>query len=176
MTNVTEPSMRMRPMGPADHPFVLDLNARFVDVLSPLDEPRLVELAGLAAHCDIVELDGVRAGWVLTFDAAAGYDGSYFAWYAERFGGDFCYLDRIVIDTPYARRGLAAFAYDRVEEYAAPYGRLALEVNVLPPNEPSLAFHRKRGYEVVGEVGDDTKRVAMLVKELPAQSTGGSAQ
>jgi predicted GNAT superfamily acetyltransferase len=60
--------------------------------------------------------------------------------------------------------------YDAVEARATgTTGRLALEVNAVPPNGPSLAFHRARGFREVGlrhEPGG--KQVAMMVKELQA--------
>jgi predicted GNAT superfamily acetyltransferase len=69
------------------------------------------------------------------------------------------------VDPAQRRRGVAAAVYAEVEELAASYGRMALEVNIDPPNEPSLAFHRRRGYVEVGRLGDPGHEVVML--ELP---------
>ena len=44
--------------------------------------------------------------------------------------------------------------------------RLACEVNLEPPNEPSMRFHERHGFARVGEQPVDGKIVAMLVKEL----------
>ena len=64
-------------------------------------------------------------------------------------------------------RGLGTQVYDALETRAAPYGRLALEVNTDPPNEVSLAFHTSRGFEVVGDLRDEAGHArAMMVKEL----------
>ena len=45
---------------------------------------------------------------------------------------------------------------------------LTCEVNLRPPNLESLAFHRKLGFEPVGEqeTGGGAKRVCLLVKSL----------
>ena len=59
-----------------------------------------------------------------------------------------------------------AAAYDELELAATPYRRMVLEVNSEPANEPSLAFHRARGYVDVGTRGDPGHRVAMLSREL----------
>ena len=48
-------------------------------------------------------------------------------------------------------RGLGSQVYDALEARAAEFGRLALEVNIDPPNDASLAFHAGRGFEPVGE-------------------------
>ncbi len=83
---------------------------------------------------------------MLTFASGSAYDGENFAWFGERYR-DFRYLDRIVIHADFRRRGLGTRVYDELEDGPA---MLALEVNLDPPNEPSLAFHRSRGYEEVG--------------------------
>ena len=109
---------------------------------------------------------GVLAGFVLTFGPGSDYDSENYRWFAEQYGSGFLYLDRIVVDDRFRRRGLASRVYDRVEARAAASGLLALEVNVDPPNEPSLAFHRARGFVEVGTMGPQGHRVSLMVKEL----------
>jgi len=156
----------LRPITDADHDYVLHLNERHVDLLSPMDADRLGYLVDHAHRADVLEVGGERAGFVFTFAPDAGYDGTNFAWFGERFGSDFYYLDRVVVDDAFRRRGLGAAAYDELERTAAPYRRMVLEVNSEPPNVPSLAFHQARGYVDVGTRGDPGHRVAMLSREL----------
>ena len=158
--------MRLRPITADDHPFVLDLNERNVDLLAPMDEQRLGYLLERADRGDVIEVDGDRAGFVLTFGPGTDYDGLNYAWFTDRYGSDFYYLDRVVIDDRFRRRGLGAAAYDELERAAVPHSRMVLEVNSEPPNEPSLAFHRGRGYVDVGTRGEPGHRVAMLALEL----------
>ena len=40
----------------------------------------------------------------------------------------------------------------------------ALEVNLDPPNEASLAFHRARGYSEVGQLGPTGHTVSLMVR------------
>lgn len=159
-------SLTLRPIEPADHAAVLDLNERNVELLAPMDEHRLGQLLGWADRADVVDLAGEVAGFVLTFAPGTAYDSEYYEWFGNRFGVDFYYLDRIVLDDRFRRRGLGGFVYDEIEHVAAAYSRLTLEVNSLPPNLPSLAFHRRRGYHDVGEIGDHLKRVTLMAKEL----------
>jgi predicted GNAT superfamily acetyltransferase len=156
--------MHLRPIEPADHPWVLEVNERHVDLLSPLDDDRLSYLLARTDRGDLIEVDGVRAGFVLTFAPEAGYDGANYAWFTERFGGDFYYLDRVVFAERFRRRGLGGFAYDELERVAAKYGRMTLEVNLVPRNDASLAFHARRGYDEVGRLGDQRYQVSMLEK------------
>ena len=155
----------LRPLDDADIPHVLDLNARNVVMLAPMDEARLHELREQADLFHVVEVDGGFAGFVVTFGPGTAYDSDNYRWFTERHER-FYYLDRIVLHEDYRRRGLGGFVYDEVERVAAPYGRLALEVNLVPRNDPSLAFHDARGYVEVGRVGDEGHLVSMREKPL----------
>ena len=156
----------LRPMTERDFDDVLRLNADHVELLSPLDLARLQLLLGWAARGDVITCDGGVAGFVLVFGPGTDYDSANYRWFTERFGADFLYLDRIVIDDRFRRRGLASAVYDKVEAQAAAVGRLVLEVNLEPPNEASLAFHRGRGYVDVGTLGEDGHRVVLMAKEV----------
>ncbi len=157
---------RLRDIEPRDHATVLDLNERNVEALAPMDEDRLAELLGLVDRGDVIDVDGAVAGFVFTFGPEATYDSPNFLAFRSRFGRAFYYLDRIVIADPFRRQGLASVVYAEMERLAAPYGRLALEVNAVPPNVVSLAFHRSRGYQEVGRLGGATAQVALMTKEL----------
>jgi uncharacterized protein len=151
----------LRPLADADIASVLDLNLRNVQLLAPMDEQRLRELQSLADRCHVVEVGGAFAGFVITFGPGTSYDSENYSWFAERHD-DFYYLDRIVLDAAFRRQGLGAFVYDELEEVAATHGRMALEAWV--DNEPSLAFHRARGYVEVGQLGDQEHRVVLMEK------------
>ncbi len=157
------PTPRLRAITDDDVVAVLDLNHRHVELLSPLDAPRLLQLRGWAQRADVIDLDGEVAGFVVTFAPGSDYDSDNYRWFAQRYD-DFSYLDRVVVDAPFRRRGLARFVYDQLEARAG--ARMLLEVNVDPPNEPSLAFHRGRGYVEVGRAGDPGHVVALMAKEL----------
>ena len=107
---------------------------------------------------------GAFAGFVITFASGSAYGGENFAWFAERHP-DFCYLDRIVLLEQFHRRGLGTFVYDQLEGAC---GRpvFALEVNLDQPKEPSLAFHRARGYVEVGQRISGGHLVSLMTKDL----------
>jgi predicted GNAT superfamily acetyltransferase len=155
---------RLRPIHPHEHATVVALNDRYVELTAPMDEARLAELVAEAEHADVIEVDGQFAGFVLTFAAGAAYDGTHFSWFAQRYD-DYCYLDRIVIHEDFQRRGLGTFAYDALEgSCGKPV--FALEVNIDPPNEPSLAFHRARGFTEVAQSDASGHLVSLMVKRL----------
>jgi uncharacterized protein len=155
----------LRPLRDTDVADVLTLNERNVANLAPMDEQRLHELRGLADRFDVLDVDGAFAGFVVTFGPGTAYDSENYRWFDAR-QRQFYYLDRIVLHEDFRRRGLGGFVYDEMERVAAPYQRLDLEVNVEPPNEPSLAFHGSRGYVEVGRLGTDGHVVALMEKRL----------
>jgi predicted GNAT superfamily acetyltransferase len=142
------------------------LNERNVVKLAPMDEARLHELRALADRFDVLDVDGAFAGFVITFTPGAPYDSELYGWFAERYAEDFYYLDRIVLHESVRRQGLGTFVYDEIERVAARHGRLALEVNLVPRNDASLAFHAARGYVEVGTLGDHAHLVALMEKAL----------
>lgn len=162
---------RTRPMVPDDHVEVLALNADFVELLSPIDEERLQRLVAWSDRALVVELDGGFAGFVLTFATGSAYDGENFAWFGARYD-DLHYLDRIVLAPHTRRQGVASAVYDELERDC---GRpvLCLEVNLEPPNEASLAFHRGRGYVEVGQRESGGHLVSMMAKALAPDLSAG---
>jgi len=159
-------TVSLRPIEAGDHSAVLALNEAHVSLLSPLSPSRLVALLAWSDRGDVILVDGVVAGFVLTFAAGSAYDGMHFAEFTRRYGDDFYYLDRVVVSDEFRRRGVARQVYDELESVAAAYSRMTLEVNVEPPNEPSLAFHRSRGYAGVAELGEAGHRVLLMTKPL----------
>ena len=159
--------MVLRPLEERDVADVLALNEAEVFWLAPMDQTRLWEIHALADQFLVVELDEAFAGFVVTVAPGAAYDSENYRWFTDRYGEGFSYLDRVALTAATRRRGVGSQVYDRVEEAARRYGRLALEVRQEPPNEPSLAFHSSRGFEPVGVLGEPGHRNTLMVKELP---------
>lgn len=156
----------LRPITPVDHDAVLAWNAAHVELLSPLDADRLTKLLGWCDLGAVITHDGHDVGFVLTFAAGSAYDSANFAWFTRRYDA-FYYLDRIVVEPSLRRSGIASRVYDEVEERAREVGPvMCLEVNLDPPNEPSLEFHRRRGYVEVGQDDATGHVVGLMVKEL----------
>ncbi len=113
----------------------------------------------------------VIAGFTFVLPPGADYGSLNYAWFGERYD-EFIYLDRVAIAPEFQRHGIGRLIYEEVQRRGAeerPTARvLALEVNLEPRNEVSLAFHTALGFVEVGQrEGDDNKVVSMLIKPLP---------
>jgi predicted GNAT superfamily acetyltransferase len=129
-----------------------------------MDEDRLRLRETWADRFEVHDHQLAFAGLVFNFAPGTPYDSENYRWFAERHTSGFYYLDRIVLHESVRRQGLGTFVYDEIERVAARHGRLALEVNLVPRNDASLAFHAARGYVEVGTLGDQTHLVALMEK------------
>ena len=159
-------TVRLRPVRDADLRAVRVLNETHVPMVAPADEERIAYLRDLADRFDVIEVDGSVAGLVVTVQPGSAYDSANYRWFSERLGSDFYYLDRVVVDASVRRRGVAGRVYDELEDVAAGYGQMALEVNLVPRNDGSLAFHAQRGYVEIGQLGDHDHLVSLMTKQL----------
>lgn len=158
--------MRLRPYDPGDADAVLALNQSNLDAVAELDAERLDWLVGMADNCLVADDDGMLAGFTIVFTPGTAYDSINYAWFGQRYD-DFAYLDRVVVAPAYRRVGIGSLMYDAAEERARSRDRMTLEIYVEPPNEPSIAFHARRGYAEVGRLPQGNGKLsAMLVKEL----------
>src|SRR5450631_2361601 len=157
--------MRIRDLTAADRPRVLELNAESVEVLGELDDQRLEWILALARRSLVAELEEENVGFAITIAPGTDYDSKNYRWFCEHYER-FLYLDRIAIAAAHRRAGVGGALYDAMEATAASCGRMVCEVNVDPPNEVSLAFHRARSYVEVGRLAHATRTVVLLGKEL----------
>jgi hypothetical protein len=135
----------------ADYPAILELNDRYVELLSPLDAARLARLDAQAAYHRVVEDDGRVTAFLLAFREAADYDSPNYLWFAQRYPR-FLYVDRVVVDGTVQGRGLGALLYRDLFVFAAAHGidTIACEYYSKPPNEASRRFHAAFGFREVG--------------------------
>jgi uncharacterized protein len=160
--------VRSRDATPQDWPRLLELNAASVAELSPLDEQRLRYILALADRCLVVDSDGEVVGFAIAVAPATDYDSANYRWFSAHYER-FLYLDRIAVAGDARRRGVGACLYDAMEAHAMPFERMVCDVNIMPRNEASLAFHAARGYREVGQLAHGpAKTVALLAKELAA--------
>lgn len=160
--------MSFREIVAADLARVLELNNAAVPAVSSLTADELARLVEMAAVTVVADVDGEVAGFAVGFEPGALYQSENYRYFADRLD-DFHYLDRIVVDPAYFRRGIGSGLYDEIERRAAA-PVLVCEVNVRPRNDGSLAFHEVRGFRQVDTQDTDggKKTVALLRKELRA--------
>ena len=156
---------RICALSPADLGWVLPLNKTHESELSPLSMARLGELVDAAFYAAGAD----AAAFLLAFDETGHYDSPNFLWFRARFER-FVYVDRIAV-APHARgRGLARLLYEDLFRRTRQTGRstIVCEVNTVPANPSSDAFHDRLGFTEVGRavLEDRKKSVRYLYKAL----------
>ena len=157
---MTRPLSDLRDAGPAARAAALAANAAVADATSPLDTAGLDALLACAA-CAPATADG-RA-FAIALPETAAHDGPNFRWLQARVAR-FLYVDRVVVDAGLRRTGAGRALYGAVIAAADATGRpVVAEVNRVPPNPGSDAFHAAMGF---AEIGRGTPAPGKVVRYL----------
>ena len=143
--------MQLRDARADDAPAILALNEAFVAVLSPLDPPRLAQLARQAARYRVAEQGGRVVAFLLAMREGADYDSPNYRWFAARHRR-FLYVDRIVVDAAAQGLGVGQALYRDAFAHALEHDVpvLACEFDIAPPNPASARFHARLGFREAG--------------------------
>lgn len=160
--------MLVRDARPAEAGVVLALNNSAAPNVNVISLDVLERIVALASYYRVVEdADGIAA-FVICLPSGVAYWSGNYRWFAERYA-EFLYLDRVVVAARVRGQGVGAMLYDDMHAFAKPrWPRVALEVNLAPPNPGSVRFHERLGYVQVGARADGEQHehvVAMYVRE-----------
>ncbi len=159
---------RLRDVREADLETILRLNESEVPHVGSVDLAKMQWFAEHAVYFRVADRDGTIGAYLVGLRPGTTYASPNYRWFCDRYD-DFAYVDRVAVATFARRRRLATRLYD---DFAATVSGsvpiMTCEVNIRPPNETSLRFHRELGFEQVGslESEDRSKAVALLMKQL----------
>lgn len=127
---------------------VLALNNLNAQELSWLD---LAGLRSIVTQAFYAKAVGDLDAFLLALDHTAAYDSPNYAWLKARYDR-FIYVDRIAVAASARGRGLARLLYEDLfqQTTAAGFDLVVCEVNCMPPNPGSDAFHAALGFAEVG--------------------------
>ncbi len=152
----------------ADLPDLLSLNESALPHVNSLTLDALRTLADQSCYLKVAHVGAQLAGFLLALAPGQPYGSLNYRWFCRHFER-FVYVDRVVVADVFWGRGIGKALYedlDRVARVQAAW--LTCEVNLLPPNGSSLAFHRRLGFREVGQqdTNEGKKRVCLLAKQL----------
>jgi uncharacterized protein len=153
------------PITPADLDDLLVLNNAHAIETSLLDRAKLEHMVGQAFFARTIDS---RQALLTTFDQSADYDSVNFRWFRDRYPR-FIYIDRIIVSAQARGGGVARTLYTELfaAARAAGHDTITAEVNRVPPNPGSDAFHAALGFAEVAQGSPyPGKLVSYLIKTL----------
>jgi predicted GNAT superfamily acetyltransferase len=165
-------NIRIRDMAVDDFPQILKLNQGVLAQVSPMDMDALGWFEQKAACFRVAEAGGELVGFLIAVAHDSGYPSKYFGWFCDRYDR-FIYVDRVIVTESARGKRVAWRLFEDVEHVASQRAYpLASDVYSRPPNQISLSFHDKYGFQRVGsqQVDDGAKEVAKFLKETSPTS------
>ncbi len=147
---------------------ILKLNEELVELLSPMDFDRMKWLEEMSDIFMVAVYKGEFAGFLIALCDGKPYDSVNYRWFSDNYK-NFLYVDRIVIKKDMQSKGIGTNFYKELYKVAKEkdFNYITAEINSKPPNEQSLSFHKKAGFNEVSEQEiKKGKFVSMQVKDL----------
>lgn len=163
----------VRDAAAADHAALLAMNNGATPHVNALSADAFAWIVSRADYFRVAENGTGLLGFVIALKPGHDYWSLNYQWFSQR-GGEFLYLDRIIVADRARGAGVGRALYDDIDRFASGrWPRISLEVNLLPPNPGSLAFHERLGFRRVGvrEEENGTKAVALMERSTPASTS-----
>ena len=153
-----------KPISSSDRTSIWAINQANIPEVGSIDKiKRLDNLIDWSSHIFVVRAQEI-AGFIILMRENQNYDSLNYEFFNSQ-GFPFLYVDRIAIKEGHRRKGLGNMIYSRTIEIAKKLNLpTCCEVNTLPKNEPSLAFHDSFGFEEVGTKDYSDHSVVYLKK------------
>lgn len=144
--------------------FVLSLNQDSLPAVSQLDLKKMNYFLQISSYFKIFKIDDKPVGFLIGLKPREDYKSENYIWINQRYDS-FIYVDRIIIGSNYRNRGLGFYFYNHlIKSMVGKVESVFCEVNIKPYNEQSIKFHKKYGFEEVGNQDTEKgkKRVAYM--------------
>ncbi len=162
--------LEIRDVQDADLAAVHAINAASVPHVNSISLERFQAFTREAAYFRVALLGSELVGYLVAFAPGARYESVNFLWFRQRYR-DFIYVDRIAVAASARRHGIASGLYRDFFDFARPRtDLLTCEVNTVPVNAESMAFHQSFGFLEVGtqDTEGGAKTVSLMAVELNA--------
>ena len=147
--------------------FVIKLNMENMPAVGGLDEESFDKFIKYSDYFKVIRIDKELAGFMIALLPDRPYNSVNYKWFEKKYSS-FVYIDRIVISFDYQNMGLGSLFYDNLQNgFKDKYDFLACEVNLIPRNDISMKFHKKYGFDEVGQQYTDQKKKLVSMQILP---------
>jgi len=157
--------MLIRPIESSDLEDVRVLNESVLPHVNSIPISDFEEFMRVSSFFVVVVIDDKIAAFLIVLGPGQIYDSENYRFFSEHYES-FDYVDRIVVGAEYQRLGLGKALYEFLIQNTH-QDRITCEVNLDPPNAGSVVFHKKMGFEEVGQQHSEEgkKWVSLMVRE-----------
>ena len=144
---------------------IYELNQSNIPALGSIDDlNHLSSLYYFSLFC-VCSFNGKElSSFALVMDQNSSYQSVNYKYFKNKFSS-FIYLDRIAVAENFQRIGIGTLIYNDVFDISKKSNYpFCCEVNTIPKNHQSLAFHVKNGFDQIDNVAFGEKEVGMMVK------------
>lgn len=157
-------SMKIRNATKSDFERLLELNEQAVPRVNAIGKEELQYFKKSSELLCVAEHEGQVAGFMIVLPPKLNYESLNYQFFLYNYE-DFLYVDRIVIAPKFQRKGIGSKLYEHIlREY--PDKKITCEINVVPDNPESLAFHKVMGFKEIAQQVTESgkKRVSLQVR------------
>ena len=151
----------------SDKDFVINLNMENMPAVGGLDEESFDRFIKYSDYFKVIRFDKELVGFMIALLPGRPYSSVNYKWFEKKYSS-FVYIDRIVISFDYQNKGLGSLFYDDLKNgFKNKNDFLACEFNLIPRNDISMKFHKKYGFDEVGQQYTDQKKKLVSMQILP---------
>lgn len=158
----------IRDVLPSDLDEILNLNEEVVPAVNSVPLDMMQWFAEHAFYFRVAVIDDRLAAFLIGMRPGTRYASPNYRWFCDHYD-DFAYVDRIAVASHARRLGLASKMYDDFRASVPDtVSVMTCEVNIKPPNESSMRFHERYGFEQIDTQSTEggSKEVALLARPL----------
>lgn len=147
--------MPIRSYRSEDFPRLFEANEASVPGVGAETEESLAKWISMSTCLVATDADDHALGFITVMELGQpAYDSPNMRWfetYAEETGKSVVYVDRIALSPAARGQKLGEALYQAAFEHFKSRDEIGCEVNTLPPNPGSHRFHKRLGFQSVGE-------------------------
>ena len=144
---------------------ILKLNQQALPAVSSVTKEEMQHFLNIVDYFKSLIIDQKVIGFLIALTPGKDYQSINYKWFENKFKS-FIYVDRIVISPNYQGKGLGTNFYNDLSKVTdQTITKITCEVNLNPPNEESMLFHKKYGFEQVDtQFTENGKKEVSLMK------------
>lgn len=151
----------------SDLDFLVNLNNECVPSVDPHNATSLTKVIEFCSHTMVASQDEKPLGCVMLMREDTDYASKNYAWH-NTHNDQHLYVDRIIVSEQARGLGIGRKLYEfAIEAATADNVPLTAEVNTLPNNPQSHAFHAALGFEIAGEIEHEPGYAVRFYRHSP---------